>query len=240
MNFPRPTVIPTSPSSTGVLCLLASPVYGQTTKDRDDVRRAVLDYVEGFYEGDTAKLVRSIRPEVQKYGFYMPRDSARYVGEAMPWPEFLAYAREVREQGGSPPAGAKKEVTVLDSIGSDGERQTHCLVGNRLPAPRQIRRPLDDSDGLVAEPQSGAEDHDLGLGDDVALAFLANPLSTQGTAPLDDPVPAHHTFTVASRALGEASRRVYANGLSRLIHGTLPNALHARRADLRPTLPFSL
>ena len=37
--------------------------------ERDDVRRAVLDYVEGFYEGDTAKLVRALRPDMSKYGF---------------------------------------------------------------------------------------------------------------------------------------------------------------------------
>jgi predicted lipid-binding transport protein (Tim44 family) len=39
-----------------------------TPADREAVRRAVLDYVEGFYEGDSVKLARSIRPEVYKYG----------------------------------------------------------------------------------------------------------------------------------------------------------------------------
>lgn len=38
-----------------------------------EVHRAVLDYVEGFYEGDSAKLVRSVRPEVHKFGFFVPR-----------------------------------------------------------------------------------------------------------------------------------------------------------------------
>lgn len=100
----------------GLLCLLTMPAYAQTTTDRDQVRRAVRDYVEGFYEGDTVKLVRSIHADVQKYGFYVPRDSARYVGEPMPWPEFLAYARRIRERGAPPPVGAPKEVTVLDVL----------------------------------------------------------------------------------------------------------------------------
>lgn len=51
-------------------------------RERDHVRRAVLDYVEGFYEGDTAKLTRALRPDVSKYGFW--RDSTgKYDGKWM-------------------------------------------------------------------------------------------------------------------------------------------------------------
>lgn len=96
-----------------VLSLLARSATAQSS-DREAVRRAVLDYVEGFYEGDTAKLVRSIRPEVHKYGFFVPRDSTRYVGEAMPWAEFLSYARRVKERGTPAPATAPKEITIFD------------------------------------------------------------------------------------------------------------------------------
>ena len=56
-----------------VLITLLAPgpvLHAQNAADRDGVRRAVLDYVEGFYEGDTAKLVRSVRPDVVKYGYY--------------------------------------------------------------------------------------------------------------------------------------------------------------------------
>ena len=93
------------------LVLLLAPGFGraQAPADRAAVERAVLDYVEGFYEGDTAKLVRSVRPEVTKYGFYVPRDSTRYVGEAMPWPEFLSYARSIRERNRPTAANAPKQ-----------------------------------------------------------------------------------------------------------------------------------
>ena len=99
-----------------LLGLVTAPVRGQATPDREGVRRAVLDYVEGFYEGDTAKLVRSIRPEVHKYGFWVPRDSSRYAGEAMPWSEFLAYAERIRQRGTPAPATAPKEITVFDVL----------------------------------------------------------------------------------------------------------------------------
>ncbi len=94
----------------------ARPAQAQSTPDREGVRRAVLDYVEGFYEGDTAKLVRSIRPEVYKYGFWLPRDSTRYVGEQMPWPEFLSYANGVKKNNRQAKADAPKEIALLDVL----------------------------------------------------------------------------------------------------------------------------
>ena len=63
---------------------------------------------------DDTKLVRSIRPEVVKYGFYVPRDSSHYVGETMPWPEFLSYARSIRERNRPAPASAPKQVEIFD------------------------------------------------------------------------------------------------------------------------------
>jgi hypothetical protein len=88
--------------------------YAQQSTERAGVRRAVLDYVEGFYEGDTAKLVRSIRPEVTKYGFFLPRDSTRYAGEPMSFQQMLDYARNVKARGRPTPATAPKQVDILD------------------------------------------------------------------------------------------------------------------------------
>ena len=87
---------------------------GQTAADSAAVRRASLDYIEGFYEGDSTKHVRSVRPDVFKYGFWLPRDSTRYQGEQMPWSEFLAYTRRMRLRGATTPATAPKDVQLLD------------------------------------------------------------------------------------------------------------------------------
>ena len=88
----------------------------QSADDREGVRRAAMDYLEGFYEGDSTKHIRSIRPEVYKYGFWIPRDSTKYSGEQMKWPEFHAFTRRVRERKNFPPATAPKEVVVLDVL----------------------------------------------------------------------------------------------------------------------------
>ena len=85
-----------------------------TAADRDEVRRAILDYVEGFYEGDSAKLARSIRPEVYKYGFWKARDSTRYAGEHMTWPEFFSYARGVKQNNRQAPATAPKRIELFE------------------------------------------------------------------------------------------------------------------------------
>ncbi|MEO5816204.1 MAG: nuclear transport factor 2 family protein [Gemmatimonadaceae bacterium] len=86
----------------------------QGTADRAGITRAALDYVEGFYEGDTAKLVRSIRPDVYKYGFDWLEADKRYAGEQMKWDEILGYARRFREKGRTTPATAPKKVDLLD------------------------------------------------------------------------------------------------------------------------------
>ena len=95
---------------------LAAPprLQGQTSADSNAVRRAALDYIEGFYEGDSTMHVRSIRPDVFKYGFWLPRDSTRYQGEQMPWSDFLAYTRRMRARGATTPATAPKAVELLD------------------------------------------------------------------------------------------------------------------------------
>jgi hypothetical protein len=82
--------------------------------DREGVQRAVLDYVEGFYEGDTTKLVRSVRPEVQKYGFYVPKDSQAYSGTAMPYAEFMTYANRVKASGKAPKPEWPKRIEIFD------------------------------------------------------------------------------------------------------------------------------
>src|SRR5262249_8052962 len=84
---------------------------------RDAVTRAALDYVEGFYQGDSAMFARSVRPDVAKLGFWRPKDSTRYQApERMTWGEAIDYIRKVKTQKHFAPATAPKQVTVLDLL----------------------------------------------------------------------------------------------------------------------------
>ncbi len=88
-----------------------APAQGKA--DQDGVRRAVLDYVEGFYEGDTTKFLRSVRPEVDKFGFWK-KDKGAYQSGGFPWSRFFEFAGRVRDGKTKTPANAAKEVTILD------------------------------------------------------------------------------------------------------------------------------
>jgi hypothetical protein len=103
-----------------LLLLLACPLqlWAQAAPalEHEAVRRAVLDYVEGFYERDSTKFVRSVRPEVYKFGFFVPRDSSRYEGRSMTWPEFHAFANRAKASGRFAAPTAPKEVVIYDVL----------------------------------------------------------------------------------------------------------------------------
>jgi hypothetical protein len=99
------------------IVLTAAPLAAQP-QDRAaataEVRRAALDYVEGFYEGDSTKLMRSVRPEVYKFGFWIPQNATRYEGEQMTWPEFLTYARNVKARNRPVDPKAPKDIVIYE------------------------------------------------------------------------------------------------------------------------------
>lgn len=99
-----------------ILCASGSAAAQGAAAEREAVRQAVLDYVEGFYQGDSTRFVRSISPRVFKYGYYVPRDSTRYVGEQMEWPEFHAYANRVKAQKRFQPATAPKRIDIYEVL----------------------------------------------------------------------------------------------------------------------------
>lgn len=83
--------------------------------DSAGVRRAALDYLEGFYEGDSTKHTRSINPSVYKYGFSRARDGS-YNGSQMTWPEFHEFTRNVRANNRQRSPETIKEVQILDVV----------------------------------------------------------------------------------------------------------------------------
>jgi hypothetical protein len=92
-------------------------IYGVSIGEleREEVRRAALDYLEGFYEGDTAKLVRAFRTEMFKYGFH--RDSTgRYEGSRMTFDEAMAYAKRVRASNRPVNPNWPKQVEIYEVL----------------------------------------------------------------------------------------------------------------------------
>lgn len=97
-----------------VIALLFPAAVRAQTPEADGARRAALDYLEGFYEGDPAKIRRGVHPEVNKFGFYVPEGSDTYQRVPMSFEEMLQFAQNVRDQDRQPGPDAPKEVILLD------------------------------------------------------------------------------------------------------------------------------
>lgn len=98
-----------------VLTVAAVNAYSQPPDARQNVERACLDYLEGFYEGDTAKIIRSLKPSLYKYGYWKNEKSKKYENDGqMTFAQAINYARNVFIKKKFPKPDAPKKVEVLD------------------------------------------------------------------------------------------------------------------------------
>lgn len=100
-----------------VLSIMAClpPAHAQSDADHDAVRQAALDYVEALYEVDSMRVVRSVHPNLTKYGYY--QRSGAYRGGAMTYTELKDLAmRWNRDEQRVDPETAVKEVVVFDVL----------------------------------------------------------------------------------------------------------------------------
>jgi len=108
-----------------LICLTAKFCIAQDVKEK--IERACLDYVEGFYEGDTAKLIRSLQPSLYKYGFWKDDKSGIYNPDGhMTFSEAVDYARRVFTSKKYAKPGAIKKVEVLDIM--------NCIASAKITA----------------------------------------------------------------------------------------------------------
>ncbi len=96
-----------------LLSLVAAvqPAAAQDQPEHTAIRQAMLDYIDGFYTGDSTLLVRSVSPEVIKYGYWKADGADTFTGEPMSYQEIVHKpTRPPRERPGAP-----REATVLDA-----------------------------------------------------------------------------------------------------------------------------
>jgi hypothetical protein len=97
-----------------VACCFINTINAQT--DTITVTKAVMDYVDAFYYGDTMKIQNSISPTVVKFGYYRAKDKPTYEGEPMSFQQMLDYASSVKKKGVSANvANFPKRIEVLDA-----------------------------------------------------------------------------------------------------------------------------
>ena len=101
-------------SITILLCVLAFNLSQAQTSDKAGVEKACMNYIEGFYEGDTAKLEESLQPSLNKFGFWKNKDGNYDQQDYMSFEKALAYATNVKEKKQFAKPDAPKVVEVLD------------------------------------------------------------------------------------------------------------------------------
>jgi hypothetical protein len=87
-----------------------------SSADSAGVRSAVLDYVEAIYLADTARIIRSVRPELAKRGYWIPRNQTAYSNEPMTFPELINVAKTWNPNRQRNPDTMVKEIHILDIL----------------------------------------------------------------------------------------------------------------------------
>ncbi|CAN5232283.1 hypothetical protein BH09BAC6_BH09BAC6_13470 [soil metagenome] len=68
-------------------------------QDKAGVENAVRNYVDGFYYGDTAKIMNSISPEVIKHGYEYLKDKKVFAKDTMTYRQCMDYAAHIHKRG---------------------------------------------------------------------------------------------------------------------------------------------
>lgn len=89
-----------------------------SAQEKQKVEKACLNYIEGFYEGDTTKLVAALKPSLYKIGYWKNNNTGVYDFDGqMTYRAAMDYAKNVMAKKNFAKPDAPKKVEVLD-IGS--------------------------------------------------------------------------------------------------------------------------
>jgi hypothetical protein len=98
-----------------LLIVLFSAVKFLTGQEKEKIEKACLNYIEGFYEGDTTKLITALKPSLYKFGYWKNNNTGNYDPEGqMTYRAALEYAKNVVAKKNFAKPDAPKKVEVLD------------------------------------------------------------------------------------------------------------------------------
>ena len=85
----------------------------ETNKDVEAIKQAVLDYVEGAYTVDPARIERSVHPKLAKLGFI--QEETEYAEHPMTFEELVEIVKTFN-QDGHVPQDAPKSITIYEVL----------------------------------------------------------------------------------------------------------------------------
>jgi hypothetical protein len=100
------------------LLLLLFAVTGFSfAQENEKIEKACLNYIEGFYEGDTSKLIAALKPSLYKIGFWKNKTTGNYDPDGqMTYRQALDYAKNVLEKKNFAKPGSPKKVEILNTM----------------------------------------------------------------------------------------------------------------------------
>lgn len=98
-----------------ILLLLCTAIKFLSAQEKESIERACMNYIEGFYEGDTAKLIAALKPTLYKIGFWKNKNNGIYDFDGqMTYRQALDYAKNVLAKKNFAKSDAPKKAEVLD------------------------------------------------------------------------------------------------------------------------------
>lgn len=82
-------------------------------QNNTDIERAAQDYIDGFYEGDTTKIKRSVHPDLSKLGYSFREEGIKE--HIMTYERAVGFARDVaNDPQYAAPKDAVQKIEILD------------------------------------------------------------------------------------------------------------------------------
>lgn len=115
-----------------ILLLICCFSFSQTPKDEELIIKICLNYLEGFYEGDTLKLKKALNTNLQKFGF-IRNDKKEYIPyKKMSYSRAIEYANNVRANKNFASKDAIKKVEILSILNNIAAAKVTAWWGTDL------------------------------------------------------------------------------------------------------------
>lgn len=87
----------------------------QEVLDKQKIEEVCLNYLDGFYNGDSLKIINSLKPSLYKFGYWKNRETGKYEADGhMTFRQAVDYSKRVLEKKSFAKSDAPKSVEVLD------------------------------------------------------------------------------------------------------------------------------
>lgn len=90
-------------------------LLAQTTNDKEEIKITLNNYIDGFYEGDTLKLKKALKPRLYKFGYLKDKESGSYnYYQHLSFDNALKLAQRFKDEGRLRTETKMRSVKVLE------------------------------------------------------------------------------------------------------------------------------